>query len=257
MVLALDDDVVVFFVVDVVSFFLHVFSIKSSSARALDVLNFTPLNGKPVRIMYSHRDPSIRRSGTANIFIKNLDKAIDNKALHETFSSFGNILSCKIATDTSGQSKGYGFVQYDNEESAQNALKLDGMLLNDKAVFVGPFLRKQERDNTVNKEVFKSVFVKNLSESTTDEDLMKVFGEYGTIDTATVMRTDDGKSKCFGFVNFENPDNASKAVEALNGKKFEEKEWYVGRAQKKFEREIELKERFQSMKEVVITEKTR
>ncbi|KAF9621612.1 hypothetical protein IFM89_024558 [Coptis chinensis] len=221
------------------------------AARALDVLNFTPLNGKPVRIMYSHRDPSIRRSGTANIFIKNLDKAIDNKALHETFSSFGNILSCKIATDPSGQSKGYGFVQYDNEESAQNALKLDGMLLNDKAVFVGPFLRKQERDNAVNKEVFKSVFVKNLSESTTDEDLMKVFGEYGTIDTATVMRTDDGKSKCFGFVNFENPDNASKAVEALNGKKFEEKEWYVGRAQKKFEREIELKERFQSMKEVV------
>ncbi|KAA8545850.1 hypothetical protein F0562_020699 [Nyssa sinensis] len=52
------------------------------AARALEVLNFTPLNGKSIRIMYSHRDPTVRKSGTGNIFIKNLDKAIDHKALH-------------------------------------------------------------------------------------------------------------------------------------------------------------------------------
>ncbi|GMP45329.1 hypothetical protein CsSME_00013889 [Camellia sinensis var. sinensis] len=148
------------------------YSNPQDAARAMDVLNFTPLNGKPIRIMYSHRDPSIRKSGTANIFIKNLDKAIDNKALHDTFSSFGNILSCKIATDPSGQSKGYGFVQFDNEEAAQNAIdKLNGMLINDKQVYVGHFLRKQERDTVMSKTKFNNVFVKNLSESTTDEDL--------------------------------------------------------------------------------------
>ncbi|XP_010263472.1 PREDICTED: polyadenylate-binding protein 2-like [Nelumbo nucifera] len=229
------------------------FSNIQDAARALDVLNFTPLNGKPIRIMYSHRDPSIRKSGTANIFIKNLDKAIDNKGLHETFSTFGNILSCKIATDPSGQSKGYGFVQFDNEESAQNAInKLNGMLINDKQVYVGPFLRKQERESVINKAKFNNVFVKNLSEATTDEDLKKIFGEYGTITSAVVMRDGDGKSKCFGFVNFENSDDAANAVEALNGKKFDEKEWYVGKAQKKSEREQELKGRFeQSMKEAV------
>lgn len=41
-----------------------------TAARAIDVLNFTPLNNKPIRIMYSHRDPSIRKSGAGNIFIK-------------------------------------------------------------------------------------------------------------------------------------------------------------------------------------------
>lgn len=53
----------------VVDYVVCVF-LEPSAARALDVLNFTPLNNKSIRIMYSHRDPSIRKSGTANIFIK-------------------------------------------------------------------------------------------------------------------------------------------------------------------------------------------
>ncbi|GLT47315.1 hypothetical protein SLA2020_210200 [Shorea laevis] len=227
------------------------YSSAQDAARALDVLNFSILNGRPIRVMYSHRDPSLRKSGAGNIFIKNLDKSIDHKALHDTFSAFGNILSCKVATDSSGQSKGYGFVQYDNEESAQKAIdQLNGMLLNDKLVYVGPFVRKQERDTATNKTKFYNIYVKNLSESTTDEDLQKIFGEFGTITSAVVMRDADGKSKGFGFVNFEDADDAASAVESLNGKKFDDKEWYVGKAQKKSEREVELKLRFeQSMKE--------
>ncbi|XP_055810996.1 polyadenylate-binding protein 2-like isoform X2 [Solanum dulcamara] len=229
------------------------YSNPQDAARAMEMLNFTPVNGKSIRVMYSHRDPTLRKSGSANIFIKNLDKSIDNKALHDTFSSFGNILSCKIATDSNGQSKGYGFVQFDNEESAQGAIdKLNGMLMNDKQVYVGHFLRKQERESTTGMAKFNNVYVKNLAESATDDELKNVFGEFGSITSAVVMRDADGKSKGFGFVNFENADDAAKAVEALNGKKFDEKEWYVGKAQKKSEREQELKSKFeQTAKEAV------
>lgn len=38
--------------------------------RALEELNFTHFNGRPIRIMYSHRDSSVRRSGAGNIFVK-------------------------------------------------------------------------------------------------------------------------------------------------------------------------------------------
>ncbi|KAF2612580.1 hypothetical protein F2Q70_00010522 [Brassica cretica] len=224
------------------------FTTPQDAARAIQELNYIPLNGKPVRVMHSHRDPSVRRSGAGNIFIKNLDKSIDHKALHDTFSAFGNIISCKVALDSSGQSKGYGFVQYETEESAQRATaELNGMLLNDKQVYVGPFLRRQERDSNTAANVtkFTNLYVKNLAESTTDEDLKSAFGEFGEITSAVVMRDGDGKSKGFGFVNFEDAGDAAKAVEGLNGKTFGDKEWYVGRAQKKSERESELKVRYE------------
>lgn len=182
-----------------------------------------------------------------------MDKAIDNKALHETFSTFGTILSCKVATDASGLSKGHGFVQFESEESAQKAIeKLNGMLLNDKQVYVGPFQRRQERDNAIDKTKFTNVYVKNLAEATSDDDLDRIFSQYGKITSAVVMRDVDGKSKGFGFVNFENSDDAANAVDTLNGQVIEGKEWYVGKAQKKAEREAELKQQFdQSMKEMV------
>ncbi|KAK4482063.1 hypothetical protein RD792_011589 [Penstemon davidsonii] len=222
------------------------FSTPQDASNARDALNFTPVDGKPIRIMFSDRDPSLRKSGYANLFIKNLDPSIDNKALYDTFAAFGAVLSCKVAVDTSGKSKGYGFVQFDKEEAAQNAIKrLNGMLINDKQVFIGTFVRRQERNRVKGSPKFTNVYVKNLSESTTEEDLKEMFGKFGPITSAIVMKDSNGKSRCFGFINFENPDAAAAAAENMNGTSLNEKMLYVGKAEKKAEREAELKAKFE------------
>ncbi|KRT86047.1 RNA binding protein, partial [Oryctes borbonicus] len=64
-----------------------------------------------------------------------------------------------------------------------------------------------------------------------------------------IMSKDDGKSKGFGFVAFEDPEAAERAVAELNGKEIVEgKIMHVGRAQKKAERQQELRRRFEQLK---------
>ncbi|XP_039158306.1 polyadenylate-binding protein 2-like [Eucalyptus grandis] len=55
------------------------YSNPTDAARALEVLNSTNLNEKPIRIMYSRHNPSIRKIGAGNMFIENLDMGIDQK----------------------------------------------------------------------------------------------------------------------------------------------------------------------------------
>ncbi|GFT95244.1 polyadenylate-binding protein 1 [Nephila pilipes] len=219
--------------------------------RALDTMNFDTVKGRPIRIMWSQRDPSLRKSGVGNVFIKNLDKSIDNKAMYDTFSAFGNILSCKVATDEESSSKGYGFVHFETEEAANNAIiKVNGMLLNGRKVFVGKFIPRKEREKLLGEKArrFMNVYIKNFGDDLDDDKLREMFEKYGKITSAKVMTDEMGKSKGFGFVSFEDPENAEKAVEDLNGKDFNGKTLYVGRAQKKSERAAELKRRFEMLK---------
>ncbi|XP_041101507.1 polyadenylate-binding protein 1 [Polyodon spathula] len=224
------------------------FQQPADAERALDTMNFDVIKGKPVRIMWSQRDPSLRKSGVGNIFIKNLDKSIDNKALYDTFSAFGNILSCKVVCDENG-SKGYGFVHFETQEAAERAIeKMNGMLLNDRKVFVGRFKSRKEREAELGARAkeFTNVYIKNFGEDMDDEKLKEIFGPALSI---RVMTDDSGKSKGFGFVSFERHEDAQKAVDEMNGKEVNGKQIYVGRAQKKVERQTELKRKFEQMKQ--------
>jgi len=226
------------------------FQNPQDAERAMDTMNFDTIKGHPIRIMWSQRDPSLRKSGVGNVFIKNLDKSIDNKALYDTFSAFGNILSCKIACDDHG-SKGYGFVHFETEEAARQSIeKVNGMLLNDKKVYVGRFIPRKERVIQMGDKhrKYNNVYIKNFGEELDDEKLRTMFELYGKIISAKVMFDVNGKSRGFGFVSFEEPQAAESAVTDLNMKDVGGKSLYCGRAQKKAERQAELKEKFEKIK---------
>uniref|UniRef100_A0A8C7MHH3 Polyadenylate-binding protein n=1 Tax=Oncorhynchus kisutch TaxID=8019 RepID=A0A8C7MHH3_ONCKI len=227
------------------------FSQPTDAERALDTMNFDVVKGKPIRIMWSQRDPSLRKSGVGNVFIKNLDKTIDNKALYDTFSAFGNILSCKVVCDENG-SKGYAFVHFETQEAADRAIeKMNGMLLNDRKVFVGRFKSRKEREAELGAKAkeFTNVYIKNFGDDMNDDKLKEMFDQYGKTLSVRVMADPSGKSRGFGFVSYEKHEDANMACEEMNGLEFNGKTVFVGRAQKKMERQAELRRKFEMLKQ--------
>ena len=224
----------------------------ADAERALDTMNFDSLGSRPMRIMWSQRDPALRKSGVGNVFIKNLDKSIDNKALYDTFSTFGNILSCKIMIDEQGNSRGYGFVHFETNEAAESAIKnVNNMLLNDKKVFVGRFLSRNQRNeaNGSTTKKFTNVFVKNFGDAMDDDKLKEMFEKYGEITSAVVAKGEDGKSKGYGFVNFKDTTAAEEAVKELHDSDYSGKKLFVGRFQKRVERSSALRRMHEEKKQ--------
>ncbi len=60
---------------------------------------------------------------SAKIFVGNLPFSVDNNRLEAEFNKYGRVVSAKVIMDrNSGRSRGYGFVEFADQQSAQNAV---------------------------------------------------------------------------------------------------------------------------------------
>ncbi|XAR67663.1 hypothetical protein NMG60_11002510 [Bertholletia excelsa] len=215
-----------------VNFFSH-----SDASKALACLNHTELKGKPMRIMWCQRDPLKRKTGVGNLFVKNLHHSVTGTELESIFSKFGTILSCKVAEEH-GKSKGFGFVQFESVGSSIAALNtLHGTFLEGKKLFVSKFVKKTERKNCHEEPKFSNLYVKNLGENMTEQNIQDKFSEFGEVCNAPIAKDADGKSKGFGSVNFESNQEDEQAVKALNGAALGSGKLCVTEAEEKVERE--------------------
>ena len=80
------------------------------------------------------------------------------------------------------------------------------------------------------------------------DEFTQLFQQYGNVTSAVVQTDDEGKSKGFGFVNFETHEEAQRAVDGLHDTEYKSKKLFVSRAQKKAEREEELRRSYEQAK---------
>jgi RNA recognition motif-containing protein len=185
-----------------------------------------------------------------NIYVRGLTQEINTQDLHQLFSPFGEISSCKIVTDEFGRSRGYGFVNFANGDSADEAIeKLNGLLVNGSKLFLNHHIAKKERIERLDFERshFTSLYVKNFPESYGEAELKELFAAYGEVTSVMLPETRESKSptpdgqestwKRFGFVSYKTHESALRALEELNGKEIEpDYVLFVSRAQRRDER---------------------
>jgi len=214
----------------------------NDAQQALEKLNYTDIKGRCCRIMWNKKERQTVVNADANIFVKNLDPNIDSRALYDTFNIFGNIISCKVATDQSGASKGYGFVQYESEDAARQAIeRVNNMMIGGRKVFVGPFIKREQND--LHKGGDGSLYVRNIPGDWDDDKVVELFAPFGEVASSLVC-SDSRSGKRYAFINFKDAESANKARETLHGKdlRTDEEKAAMEEEEKKKKEEEESKE---------------
>jgi RNA recognition motif-containing protein len=82
-----------------------------------------------------------------NIFIANLSFRVENDDLNKLFEEYGEVASAKVITDKfSGRSRGFGFVEMNDEAQANKAIEeLNGVELDGKVIAVSVARPREER----------------------------------------------------------------------------------------------------------------
>jgi RNA recognition motif-containing protein len=216
--------------------------------EAFNLVNFIPRGSqtgivKPISI--SILDPAnlkekFKQDLDKNLLIKNIPKSMSGRDFYTLVRSYGKIKLCKLNTDFFGNSKGYGYVYYMNSTSADEATKnLTTREINGKKLIVCNLIPGKTKENQRN-----NIYVKNLPLKYTSDDLRNLFKTYGEIKSAVITRNDNGHSKGFGFVCFNNPAHANMAYRTLKSKKIflegQQNPLYLNYAEKKDERAEKL-----------------
>ena len=167
--------------------------------------------GKPIRICKyeSKYSPNNNINSKAidskrNLLVTNLDAKMTQMEFYNIFIKYGDISSGKIEYDENGISKGYGYIYYYDESSAEKAKEN----LNDKE-FYGKKIKvvnlipgKFKKSNNNN----LTIFVLNLPSNINEKEIKSIFDKYGKILNISLT------SKGYAFINYDNYQSASECL---------------------------------------------
>lgn len=82
-----------------------------------------------------------------NVYVGNLSFDVSSEQLEEMFSEFGEVVSSNVITDRdTGRSRGFGFVEMGDEDSAKQAIEaLNGKEVGDRALTVNEARPREDR----------------------------------------------------------------------------------------------------------------
>lgn len=169
------------------------------------------------------------------LFVGRLSWNIDDEWLKREFEPIGGVISARVMMErATGKSRGYGYVDFENKAAADKALsEMQGKEIDGRPINLDLSTGKPKSANAPGDDRAKkfgdsrsapsdTLFVGNLSFNAERNNLMEAFSAYGTVMTCRIpTHPDTQQPKGFGYVQFASVDEATAALEGLNGQYIE------------------------------------
>eukprot|EP01135_Chromosphaera_perkinsii_P002447 Nk52_evm53s223 gene=Nk52_evmTU53s223 len=159
------------------------------------------------------------------VFVSNLALSVgeaDLKLFFEACMGTDVVQQIRLVKNVHGRSKGFAYVVLSDSSNAQKAIEFDRRALDGRPVFISAFHEKGQNTN-----IFKypttadlnTVFVAGLPKKELTSDMLEtIFEAMGVVKEVRIVSDKRGLLRGIAYIEFENSDNASKAVEELNEK---------------------------------------
>ncbi|XP_032381630.1 nucleolin [Etheostoma spectabile] len=192
------------------------FKTEAEAEKMLEEAQGADVQGRSIMVDYvgdkSQKGAMVSASAAASktLVVNNLAFTATEEALQSTFEK---AVSIRIP-QRDGRPKGFAFVEFDSTEDAKDALEnLNNTDIEGRSIRL-EYSQNSGRDGgRGNSGPTKTLFVKGLSEDTTDQTLKDAFE--GAAAARIVTDRETGSSKGFGFVDFHNEDDCKAAKEAM------------------------------------------
>ncbi|XP_066412936.1 nucleolin [Molothrus aeneus] len=191
------------------------FKTEAEANKALEEKQGTEIEGRAVVIDFTGEksQQEHQKGESKTLIVNNLSYAATEETLQEVFKKASSI---KVPQNNQGRPKGYAYVDFATTEDAREAFnsynntEIEGRTI--RLEFSAQKGNTNARGGGFSQQS-KTLFVRGLSEDTTEETLRESFE--GSISARIVTDRDTGSSKGFGFVDFSSAEDAKAAKEAM------------------------------------------
>ena len=195
------------------------FKTEADSEKNLEEKQGTEIDGRSISLYYTREkgqsqdyrggENSTWSGESKTLVLSNLSYSATEETLQEAFEKATFI---KVPQNQNGKSKGYAFIEFASFEDAKETLNsCNKMEIEGRAIRLE--LQKPRGSPNARIQPSKTLFVKGLSEDTTEETLKESFD--GSIHVSIVTKRETGSSKGFGFVDFNSEEDAKAAKETM------------------------------------------
>ena len=156
----------------------------------------------------------------STLFVTNYPPAFGEDDVRNTFSKYGPIVDIRMPSLVANAGRRFCYVQFKTSEDAQRALEMNGTELEPGlvvSVHISDPDQKQHRSGPA--EEGRQLFVRNLPFKASEQDLDRLFSNYGEVESVKMPLDDKGRKKGYAFLTLASIKAADAALE-LDGQDY-------------------------------------